>query len=137
MLNMTPMIDVVFQLIIFFMYTSQFAQMSRTPINLPEEAGESGETADPSALVIDVRGDGSFVVDGQDVDLDRLARMVLVEINKAKDDAAGLDVLIRADRTCPSAHINAIARELADIGVRSWKLGTIDPTRGAGSEPTK
>ncbi|MCH8037092.1 MAG: biopolymer transporter ExbD, partial [Proteobacteria bacterium] len=37
---MTPMIDVVFQLMIFFMYTAQFAQVTRTAIDLPDEAGE-------------------------------------------------------------------------------------------------
>ena len=41
--DLTPMIDVVLQLIIiFFMYTTQFAQVMRSELDLPQETGEGG-----------------------------------------------------------------------------------------------
>jgi biopolymer transport protein ExbD len=39
--DITPMIDVVFLLIIFFMTTAQYALLTRTELNLPKEKGES------------------------------------------------------------------------------------------------
>ena len=44
--DMTPMIDIVFQLLIFFLTTAQLAQFSRAEMDLPEEAGEQVETAE-------------------------------------------------------------------------------------------
>lgn len=132
LMDMTPMIDVVLQLIIFFMYTSQFTSMTRTPLDLPREPGEKAEAVRPTAIVVDVLADGQLVVEGQEVDAPRVASMVAVEIARAESggaDGASLDLLIRADRSTPSAHINRIASELAALGVRSWKLATADDGR--------
>ena len=40
--DMTPMIDIVFQLLIFFLVTAQLSQHSRADLELPQEAGETG-----------------------------------------------------------------------------------------------
>lgn len=131
--DMTPMIDVVLQLVIFFMYTAQFTHMVRTPIDLPREQGEELEETGPTSIIVDVRHDGQLIVDGDPVALDRLIGMIQVEVKKAAGDPSAVDLLVRADQTCPSAHINAIAARLAAIGVRSWKLGTtLPPQNGAG-----
>lgn len=124
---MTPMVDVVLQLLIFFMFTSQFAQITRTPMDLPEEAGEPQDTERPAAIVIDVQADGFMRVSGEPVDLDRLARMVEIEIARRGGDAALVDVMIRADRTAQATYLNRIAERLRAKGVTSWKLASTDP----------
>ena len=48
--DMTPMIDIVFQLLIFFLTTAQLAQFSRAAMDLPQEAGEETEAAGPTAM---------------------------------------------------------------------------------------
>lgn len=129
--DITAMIDVVFLLIIFFLTTSSLIQMTRVPLDLPEEAGE-GELPEPvPALVINVRFDGTIVVDSQEVDLDRLLSMVAAELAESRgtDD---LQVLIRADQSASLSHVNGIADGLIDLGVRSWRLATRVPRSGAG-----
>lgn len=127
-MDMTPMIDVVLQLIIFFMYTSQFTSMTRTPLDLPKEAGDQSEAVEQTSIVVDVRADGQLIVEGQEVDLARVADMVLVEIDRAGGSPAATDLLIRADRSAPAAYVNRLATELAALGVRSWKLATATET---------
>ena len=39
-INLTPLIDIVFLLIFFFMVAAQFAQQAHVNLNLPDEAGE-------------------------------------------------------------------------------------------------
>ena len=39
-IDMTPMIDIVFQLLIFFLVTAQMAQQTRATLDLPKEKGE-------------------------------------------------------------------------------------------------
>jgi biopolymer transport protein ExbD len=124
--DLTAMIDVVFQLIIFFMYTAQFSQVSRTAIDLPEQPGERGAIA-PAALVVDLNADGVFLVEQSPVTLDELIARLEAEIRRA--GAEGVELLVRADRNSPAANINQLAERLAESGVRSWKLGTIERRR--------
>jgi len=120
--DMTPMIDVVFQLIIFFMYTSQFSSLTRSQIDLPEQPGEQN-TQDTSALVVDLRGDGSFLVEREVVTFDKVLDMVRLEAARA-DDPSQVELLIRADRHASAERLNALANRLAEMGVRNWQLGT-------------
>ena len=52
--EMTPMIDIVFLLIIFFMVAAQFAQQAHVNLNLPDEVGEQKEDKPVSTLVINI-----------------------------------------------------------------------------------
>ncbi len=121
--DMTPMIDVVFQLIIFFMFTSQFSQMSRMRMDLPKLKGEVEEPL-PATIVLDVTSDGAVYLDATIAGPDRLTRVVTVELENAKRERRPFQVLIRADRSCSSAHINTLAQRLKDAGVERWRLAT-------------
>lgn len=130
--DMTPMIDVVLQLIIFFLFTSQLSQVMRSPIDLPEEKGDEATAVSPGAVVIDVSGDGSYLMEGQPRTLEQVVRIVSLEQQHAESTGTTLDLLIRADRKGPAAHINRLATRLAGVGVRQWKLGTSVPPGGGG-----
>lgn len=121
--DLTPMIDVTLQLIIFFMYTAQFSQISRTPIDLPRQAGEDQALA-PAALVVDVDIDGQFIVEQTAVTLDQLMARLETEVERAGPE--GVQLLVRAHRDGPAANINQLAERLSAAGIRSWKLGTLE-----------
>jgi biopolymer transport protein ExbD len=127
--DMTPMIDVVLQLIIFFMYTSTFSEMVRTPVDLPEEPGEEIEKFNTDALVVDVRTDGTILVQGVVLTLEELRKIVGGELIRG-GEGSHLEIVLRPDRDAPSSHINAIAGELASLGVRDWRIATVVPQGG-------
>jgi len=122
--DMTPMIDVVLQLIIFFMFTSQFGQVTRSPVDLPEEAGEGETTKDRPSLVIDITDQGQFLVEARPMDLDRVVRLAAEQVARAGERADAVDVLVRADRNASAATLNELAGRLSGAGVRRWRLGT-------------
>lgn len=122
--DMTPMIDVVFQLMIFFMYTAQFAQVTRTAIDLPDEAGEEQVAHAVAEIVVDIQEDGTYLAEREIVSLDTLIRMVQIELDRA-DSPADVSILIRAHRNCKMVHVNRLATRLADMGVRRVNMGTI------------
>ncbi|MEM9064698.1 MAG: biopolymer transporter ExbD [Planctomycetota bacterium] len=128
--NLTPMIDVVLQLIIFFMYTSQFAALSRTAVDLPEQPGQLENSAPEADLVIDLADDGGLSVAGERVDQARLAQIVSVESLRV-GGADRLRVLVRADRGAVAAHLNTLALELRAAEVLRWRLGTADTGGGS------
>ncbi|MCB9846677.1 MAG: biopolymer transporter ExbD [Phycisphaeraceae bacterium] len=125
--DMTPMIDVVLQLIIFFMYTSQFAQLARTPVELPEEQGDELHAPAANTITIDLTSSGGILLEGESVDLEQLARIVALEVERAGGDPSQVSVLIRADRGLSAQHLNAVAERLGAIGLRGWQLGTNVP----------
>ena len=127
-MDLTPMIDVVLQLLIFFMFTSQFSQMSRMRMDLPREKGEIEEPL-PATIVLDVMADGSVYLDATLAGPERLDRVVAIELENAKREQRPFQVLIRADRVCPASHINALADRLRGVGVDRWKLATAGATQ--------
>ena len=124
--DITSMIDVVFLLIIFFLTTSSLVQMTRVPLDLPEEEGQAVEDSESPGLVINIEADGRIVVDSAEVDVARVLAMVGVEIERSGgvDD---LDVLLRADQAASLGHVNEIAQGMIDLGVKSWRLATHVP----------
>ncbi|HZW10653.1 MAG TPA: biopolymer transporter ExbD [Phycisphaerales bacterium] len=122
--DMTPMIDVALQLIIFFLFTSQLSHAMRSPMDLPQERGDPGQADGPEQMVVDLTVAGTLLVEGQERSLDEVVAIVAAEQQRAVAAGGALDLLIRADRSCPAAHLNRLAASLADAGVRTWKLGT-------------
>jgi biopolymer transport protein ExbD len=123
--DMTPMIDVVFQLMIFFMYTAQFAQITRTPIDLPDEPGEEQAAQVAAEIVIDVQEDGTYLAEREVVGLDRLTQMVQIEVDR-EGSPADVSILIRAHRDAEMRHVNRLATRLAEMGIRRVNMGTIN-----------
>src|SRR5205823_11255188 len=95
--NMTPLIDVVFQLIIFFLLSSHLAkQEKQLPLALPTAKSGTVEAADARPrLTINVLADGTLLVANRPIKSDDLAGL-LRERRAAHGDE--LEVRIRADR---------------------------------------
>lgn len=127
--DLTPMIDVVFQLIIFFMFTSQFGELRRTKIDLPREQGDEESVRSAPAMIIDLTADGRYLFESTPtslLEIERLARQGLAEPSVGE----GFDVLIRPDRTAPAVHLDRLLMRLANVGVQRWKIATVDDGGG-------
>ncbi len=112
---MTPMIDVVFLLIIFFLVSSHLAkQETRPALDLPT-AGPQLPTVDSAErLTINVSADGVLAVSGAAVDLQRLTELMRRHVDLHGDAAA---VRIRTDRSVPYAQVEPLLQTAADAGV--------------------
>ncbi len=128
--DLTPMIDVVLQLIIFFLFTSQFSQLIRSPIDLPEQPGEKNAAVASGLVVVDVRQDGTILIANEPVSLDGAVRILQAEIAKRGGDSAAVELLIRADRAARAATVNDLVDRLAALGVRRWQVGTAEVPGG-------
>lgn len=129
--DMTPMIDVVMQLLIFFMFTNQLASLVRSPMDLPQEQGEEESATRKPTMVIDVRADGMLLVDSRPVTRAELTQFIKTEVAR-QGDPAGVEVLVRADRSGPARFLNDVVRELRRHGIRTLRLGTQEPQGGGG-----
>jgi biopolymer transport protein ExbD len=96
-LNLTPMIDVLFLLIIFFMVATKFGDLERDiELQVPEVADAPDATPPPRPLVVNVMADGQVDFDGQPVTLSELTAR-LADARRRLGDPA---VVIRGDAQC-------------------------------------
>lgn len=101
-LNLTPMIDVVFLLIIFFMVATKFSEMERNiELELPK-VGSAGEAATPKEpRAVTVFADGRIELDGEPVERAALVTM----LHAARQTAPDLQVVLHGDANCPFQHV--------------------------------
>jgi len=93
-LNLTPMIDIVFLLIIFFMVGTKFTELERKiGLQVPEVADRGALTAAPERKVVNIFRDGTISLDEKPVTLEQLS----AELAAARSQYADLGVLIRGD----------------------------------------
>ena len=116
---MTPLIDVVFLLILFFLLSSHLARQE-TELMLPLPAAQSGQReadAHRPRLTVNVLGDGSLLVANRGVALEEMTGL-LAERQMAHGDA--LEVRIRADRSVPYSRVEPVMLACARAGI--WNV---------------
>lgn len=94
-INITPLIDVVFLLLIFFMVTTTFNRETRLLVNLPEANAELAEST-PAQIEVVVGRDGTYAINGRTLvnnRLDTLMRGLEIESNGDRS----LPILLIAD----------------------------------------
>lgn len=123
--NMTPMIDVVFLLIIFFLVSSHLVrqedQLELEELDLPKAgSGQPTEEEQGRRVVVNVLPDpdsgGRFVVGGRPMNTRELGELIAYG-NRASRQ---MDVRIRADRTVPYRAVEPLMVACARAGV--WKV---------------
>ncbi len=149
--SMTPMIDVVFQLIIFFMLVTDFIQIDLEWLRLPVAlAAIEDNHPDPDRLVINIHHESTIPCDelqydqdgkllnycrdeahwkikikGKEVDLEDLTKELRLEGDKDRIASNGLSdraVMLRSDAGAPYRIIQKVLEICSCKRVRIWKL---------------
>jgi biopolymer transport protein ExbD len=117
--NMTPMIDVVFLLIIFFLVSSHLArQESLMELDLPTaSSGEDDIDLETPRLTINVKSDGSLWLAGRPIAKDQLQQKFAQARAKEGDN---IEVRIRGSRAAPYSAVEPIM--LACTGAKIWNV---------------
>ena len=98
-LNVTPLIDIVFLLLIFFMVTTTFTKENHLAIQLPEAEGEVIDAPDKMVEVI-IDKDGQYSVNGQRLISPKLLTLKQA-IEKVSQGDRGMPFIITADAVTP------------------------------------
>ena len=72
-MEMTPLIDIMFTLIIFFLATATFQEEERDiAINVPSNTSGTTLSSEPRVIVINVKKDGSYKMGDKAMNLDQI-----------------------------------------------------------------
>lgn len=124
-LNLTPLIDVVFQLLIFFMLVPQMSQVNKELLELPKLKGT--EDQQRTAVTINIDSNGDLLVAGHQLTIAGVVELVSREIQRVDGDVNRLTLLVRADRRGNSRMANQVVAALARLGVRQIRVGVEAP----------
>lgn len=124
-MNMTPMIDVVFLLIIFFMTVSQVSKINQERLDLPTAAGN--EEQQPAMVTINVTQQERIIVSGNELTPTQLLTYIGDELFSVGDPSQ-LSIVLRADRRATSRTVNLIVRELAKLNINRVRIAVEVPS---------
>ena len=127
-INLTPLIDVVFILLIFFMVSTTFQRESEIKIELPEASADPVEEK-KELLEIVIDADGRYFIDEQQLvntELNTLKKA----IQKFMGEERKLPVVIRADRRTPYESVVRAMDATSQLGLVHMSLATNQPESG-------
>ena len=127
-INMAPMIDMVFLLLIFFMVASHLTALERIPVPLPvaDKAKVPEEARDRQLVTIravDDSGENAEIyMNLQVVSLEQFAATV----GNLFESDENLQVYLRADRRVKHKHIKSVMQACAEVGIVDIIFGTFE-----------
>ena len=118
-LNLTPLIDIVFLLLIFFMLTAHFVEEQSLSVDLPDAASaDSMETQDSLEIVI--RKDGEIRIAGRTVAPDQLEAAIREALGDGK-------VRLRGDAGTPLQRVVEVMGAARRAGAETLDIVTEQP----------
>ncbi len=93
-LNLTPMIDVILMLMVFFLVGTEFTDMERRlKLEVPSVANHNALEVAPAAMVVNVYQDGTLTLDREPITIDELTRRLAT----ARKQFGRQGVIVRGD----------------------------------------
>jgi biopolymer transport protein ExbD len=125
-LNLTPLIDVVFLLLIFFMVTTTFTKESRLTLELPEAEGKPGAATTAEMLEVTVSATGEFAVNGNPL-VNTKIETVKRAITEASKSDTSIPMVITADAQAPHQSVVTAMDAAGQLGFVHLNITTMQP----------
>jgi len=122
LINLTPMIDVVFQLLLFFLVASRFADEERElKVVLPQASEAKPLASRPSEYFVTIDQQGKYYVGGRSVAPERLEQSLL---QLGSNNPGRQTVIIRADKRAQVEHAVFVMNACNKAGILDYRLTT-------------
>lgn len=115
-IDLTPMLDVVFIMLIFFIVTANFVKEPGLEVSRPE--AETSEQQENAGILVAIGSAGDVYMDGRRIDVRQVKANVL-KLRSERPDAA---VVIRADQQATADIITQVMDGIRAAGVRDISL---------------
>ena len=122
-LNLTPLIDVVFLLLIFFMVSTTFEKQAKLKVQLPDSSAQI-ETQDQKSITIGIDAKGHYYLNDRQVvntSLDTL-KIAIQKITKGDKD---MIVILKADAKTPHQSVVTAMDAASQLGLVKLSIATL------------
>ena len=120
--NLTPLIDVVFLLLIFFMVSTTFTKETHLSIDLPESSSQSNRVADLQIEILITR-EGDFAINGVAL-INREQSTLRVAIGKISEGDTAIPMVITADSATPHQSVVTALDVAGQLGFSRLSITT-------------
>lgn len=123
-LSLTPLIDIVFLLLIFFLVAARFSEEEQEmDVAIPEASEAKPLTTAPDATCININAQGEYIIEGKTISPDQLYPVLrAVWVN----NPGRASVIIRADGRCQFDPIIAAMNACVKADIRDYKVAARD-----------
>lgn len=110
-IDITPMLDIVFIMLIFFIVTTSFVKESGVTVNRP--SAQTAEAKKGSNILVAIRANGDIWIDRRAIDL----RAVRPNIERMKAENPEGSVIIQADEYAPTGLLVKVMDQIRLAGI--------------------
>ena len=128
--NLTPLVDCVFQLLIFFMVTTVFIQAKGLAVDLPGKAEQEEQQTKKKDVNVIVNEDGSYEIAGEFVDGSQLAR----RIQELMDVYDNRNVIIQGNKEALHRDVVFVMDIAKSVGAKDIAFATEEEITEVGVE---
>ncbi len=130
-MNMTPMIDVVFNLIIFFMIVTDLTQQELEDLVLPKaDQAQKDENPEDKRMIININRKGDYIVRRHnrgcvDDAINEIRKHLAAQVqgfDREPDGASKQAILIRADSDTEFKYIQKVMQICGEEGIKIYKI---------------
>ena len=130
--DMTPMIDVTFQLIAFFMFVLNFSDAETDErIRLPlSELAKPPDVAPDQPITLQVSHSGTVYITGDEVPVDKIKPYLQREIqllDRQQKSKADTTIIIRGDAEVQAGKVQQLIQQCQDVGFEKFSLRAKQP----------
>ena len=133
-MDLTPMIDVVFQLIIFFVLVTEMAQAELEVLELPTADQAAPDKLGRQPLILNVTRGGEIKYRRRELNRQQLFKLLKTEAQLERDPTnprlSARAVLIRGDVEAEYRYVQMIMQMCAAVGIWKLELAVTAPTGG-------
>lgn len=123
--NLTPLIDVVFLLLIFFMVSTTFDTTSELKIELPEASAQK-KVSDKETLTIMIDPKGSYYINGKRLK-NNSAELLLLELHRVVGKNKDTPVVIQSDAASPVQSLVTALDIVGQMDMMHLSIATTKP----------
>jgi len=122
--NLTPLIDVVFLLLIFFMVSTTFDRHAKLKVELPEASTKTEQQLeDPVVISIDAKG--NYFIDDRQV-VNTQLETLKIALQKTVADKKDVSLVLRADAKTPHQSVVRAMDAASQLGLTRLSIATIE-----------
>jgi biopolymer transport protein ExbD len=124
-INLTPLIDVVFLLLIFFMVSTSFVKQSQITIRLPEAESTAMVDAPPEQIDIMITEQGTYLVNGREL-INNRPETIRNALQRVSAGNTNLPLTISADANARHQHVVTAMDVAGRLGFVRISIATVD-----------
>lgn len=121
-IDMTPMLDIVFIMLIFFIVTTSFVKEAGIDIQRPSGKSAAQSTKKSQVVLITVNSQNEIVMDGRSVDI----RLVRSNVEKVLAESPDASVMVQAHKDAATDTLIAVVNATKEAGIAKASVATYD-----------